>query len=592
MKRIAGIVIGLLLLFTKNIYSQIDILQEINVRYEIWEDGTIESNYQIKLTNLVTEKYASEYTLSLSNVNPMNVKYIENGVAHDAEVTKDGERSNIRIKFDEPVVGRDKTREFEISLTDNDTSVKSGEVWEVGFPSLNSEIENISYEIYIPKSFNNLAYVSPKYDRVLETSEYNIYYFDQKISSPISFAFGEFQVFSFQLTSHLENPVNRKSEVDIAIPPDTEFQRVVYKKITPEPLRVSVDDDGNYLARFELLPRGRVDVVVEGSVQIYPSARGVIKDLSDKRNYLRPTDFWQVTDPAILKTASELKDIAHIYNFVVDTLSYDYERVKPNIKRKGAVEALKDPDNSICMEFTDLFIALARAKGIPAREINGYAYTENQKLQPLSLVADVLHSWPEYWDEARQLWVPVDPTWENTTGGEDFFSKLDLRHFVFVIHGTNATEPYPPGSYKLGANPQKDIYVSFGDLPVERNVQLDLTINKKTGLFFGNREYEVIIRNNGNLSSFNTQYNVNFDNEEKVTETINVIPPFGETKMSVKVPFGFTGMKAPSKIKFSVGDEEITVTTNKELVMVVFATLSLAIIFGASLLAFKFIKRK
>src|SRR5258707_13577173 len=101
------------------------------------------------------------------------------------------------------------------------------------------------------------------------------------------------------------------------------------------------------------------------------------------------------------------------------------------------------------MEFTDLFIAMARAAGIRAREINGYAYTENKDSEPLSLVADVLHSWPEYWDKYNKEWILVDPTWGNTTHGIDFFHKLDLRHFTFVIHGVNSEFPLSPGSYKL-----------------------------------------------------------------------------------------------------------------------------------------------
>jgi len=83
------------------------------------------------------------------------------------------------------------------------------------------------------------------------------------------------------------------------------------------------------------------------------------------------------------------------------------------------------------MEFTDTFITLVRALGIPAREINGYAYAQNDRLRPLGLEQDVLHSWPEYYDFASQTWQQVDPTWGNTTGGLDYFHKFDLDHFTF-----------------------------------------------------------------------------------------------------------------------------------------------------------------
>ena len=144
-------------------------------------------------------------------------------------------------------------------------------------------------------------------------------------------------------------------------------------------------------------------------------------------------------NPIIIDEAKNLKTAKGIYDFVSTKLKYDYERVKPNVERLGAVNALNNPNSAICMEFTDLFIALARAAGIPAREVNGFAYTENPKIQPLSLVNDVLHAWPEYYDYEKGVWIPVDPTWASTTGGVDYFNKLDLRHFTFVMHGKSST---------------------------------------------------------------------------------------------------------------------------------------------------------
>ncbi|MBI2404889.1 transglutaminase domain-containing protein, partial [Candidatus Gottesmanbacteria bacterium] len=135
--------------------------------------------------------------------------------------------------------------------------------------------------------------------------------------------------------------------------------------------------------------------------------------------------------------------------------------------RKGAIAALVSPQNSICMEFTDLFVALARAAGIPAREVVGYAYTTNAKLRPLSLIADVLHAWPEYYDRERGIWVSVDPTWANTTRGVDYFTKLDFNHIAFAIHGAKSDAPYPAGFYKRSGTNSKDVVVSFADIAPE-----------------------------------------------------------------------------------------------------------------------------
>ena len=111
----------------------------------------------------------------------------------------------------------------------------------------------------------------------------------------------------------------------------------------------------------------------------------------------------------------------------------------------GALSALNNPTSAVCLEFTDLFVALSRAAGIPAREIDGYAYTNNAHDRPLSLTEDVLHAWPEYYDFDKKAWIMVDPTWGNTTGGIDYFNALDFDHIAFVIKGENSGYPIPAG---------------------------------------------------------------------------------------------------------------------------------------------------
>ena len=113
------------------------------------------------------------------------------------------------------------------------------------------------------------------------------------------------------------------------------------------------------------------------------------------------------------------------------------------------------------MEFTDVFIAIARAAGIPARESVGYAYTSNGRLRPLSFVADVLHAWPEYYDTDQHVWVPIDPTWASTTGGVNYFDKLDFNHIVFAHYGVTSDYPYPAGFYRKNGKTTKDVTVTF-----------------------------------------------------------------------------------------------------------------------------------
>jgi transglutaminase-like putative cysteine protease len=91
----------------------------------------------------------------------------------------------------------------------------------------------------------------------------------------------------------------------------------------------------------------------------------------------------------------------------------------------------------------------------------GYGYTTNPTLRPLSLVVDVLHAWPEYFDSDKKLWVPVDPTWGRTTRGTNYFDQPDFNHIVFAIHSTSNEEPLPPGFYRRPGQAGKDVVVDF-----------------------------------------------------------------------------------------------------------------------------------
>jgi hypothetical protein len=234
----------------------------------------------------------------------------------------------------------------------------------------------------------------------------------------------------------------------------------------------------------------------------------------------------------------------------------------------GAVAALQNPDQAICMEFTDLFIAIARAAGIPAREIDGYAYTENPQLQPLGLVADVLHAWPEYYDKDKGIWIPIDPTWASTSGGIDYFDKLDLRHFAFVVHGESSTTPYPPGSYKLGPNPQKDVYVSFGALPEDRITNLNVSVTPVRTLPFLNSIYSVNIDNPGPQATYAVYPTVYFDDKVSSSDYVEVLPPYSNYQFPINVPFSLLGKGTPSLITVTAAGSSAKIATNKTQVII------------------------
>jgi len=236
-----------------------------------------------------------------------------------------------------------------------------------------------------------------------------------------------------------------------------------------------------------------------------------------------------------------------------------------NIQRQGAVQALNNPDDVICTEFTDLFIALSRAAGVPAREINGYAYSTNPQLLPLATITDVLHAWPEYWDKSKQLWIQVDPTWENTSN-IDYFNKLDMTHLAFVIHGQNSQTPLPAGAYQNQNNLEKNIFVSFATPPdsiISQNLQLHFDLPNKLSPQQEADGY-LEINNINPLAAYNQEIRIWGENiaGEEVNKEITVIPPFGKERVKFTVKNNNILKNREGKVAAAVkaqGQEEQTI---------------------------------
>jgi hypothetical protein len=147
---------------------------------------------------------------------------------------------------------------------------------------------------------------------------------------------------------------------------------------------------------------------------------------------------------------------------------------------------------------------------IPAREINGYGYTKNRAVQPQNTTTDTLHAWPEYWSDTEKNWISVDPTWGNTTGGVDYFNKLDFSHITFVRHGLEDSYPLPAGAYK--SNPEsKYVQVEVAeDMPTE-NIE--------------SYTKDQVLYNTGNVAI--------------QSDAVGYLPPYGSFKIEESKSFSF-----------------------------------------------------
>ena len=511
-----------------------------NSSYEVTESGLTRVTQQVRIRNKTEFTYTPTYTITTGINDLKNLKTYNSsgGLPSKLEDTKDGDKS-IEVSFPEKVVGFGRVNEFTVSFDTNLIARKKGSIWEVSVPGLTDPQSFFEYNITlaIPSSFHDPSITKPK--KNLTGRGPYVFSKTEISNSGILILFGKSQYYRLLLSYHIENNKVVPVKTEIALPPDTSYQDVRIEKMTPVPEDVYQDLDGNWLAVYSLAPRERKTINAEILAHVFATP---IFDLAEPKGNLSASKYWEVNDPEIKKIAQELKTPSKIYDFVVGKLSYNYSKVESRNVRLGAKEALKRPDFAVCLEFTDLFIALTRAAGVRARSVEGYAYTQDSKLRPLSLVKDVLHSWPEFYDEERKAWIMVDPTWANTTGGMDYYNSLDFDHIAFVVKGESSTYPVPAGGYKLSKD-TKDVNVTFANTSTFRDIVKTQTLGNfpKYVLPLLSVDGQIVVKNLGNTAIKNKKLYVKSDFEPSYQEFyVDIIPPFGKKIINVsfdRTPF-------------------------------------------------------
>ncbi|MFZ5376674.1 MAG: transglutaminase-like domain-containing protein [Patescibacteria group bacterium] len=494
----------------------------LNTTYSVNEDGStyVEHNFQIK--NLTPTFFVNKYGLQLSSGNIADVRVTNGNQAIDAEVVNTDNKTTVGITFPDKVVGEGKIRRFTISYKNEDISQVSGQVLEVSIPKLNDPTAYDKYGVTLitPLKFGYPNRVTPEsFTQQIAGNKVELH-FSNLAGQSISAIYGEKQIFELKLRYILENDRNQPVISQITLPPDTSFQTVHYQTIEPKPQKIELDNDGNWIATYQLNNNSQVEIKAQAKVMLTLDQNKEIPVFLPTGNHLKTKEYWPVKNPDIITLATQNPTAEDIYNFTSTTLSYTTEPLSIDLKRLGAQAAIENPSKSTCQEFTDVFITLARANDIPARRATGFAYSENEKLRPLSLPGDVLHAWPEFFDQEKKVWRPIDPTWGNTAGGVDYFNQFDLNHIVFAFNGESSERPYPAGSYLQSETPQKNVEVTFAkDFPETQTKILATLKPQKIGFIDFPGTYRLELENATGRAWYNLNVSYRTDDPETLIST-------------------------------------------------------------------------
>ena len=136
-----------------------------------------------------------------------------------------------------------------------------------------------------------------------------------------------------------------------------------------------------------------------------------------------------------------------------------------------------------------------------------------------------------------------------------------VRYFAFVIHGKNDSEPKPPGSYKLGTNPQKSIFVTFSQTTPKSNEEINIRLARQTFTSPFSKIYEIEVQNQGNIAVYGLKTELYYDDERVESYSTGTIPPYGKATKEIKVNYGFFGTKAPESVSVVAHGQSLKIST-------------------------------
>ncbi len=478
--------------------------------YTIQPEGPTHVTHTIELKNNLSHIYATNYTLSTTGSQLTNIVTRDETGPLSSTASQSSDNTSIHLQIDRPAIGKDKVKTLMVDYETDDVAEVLGDTIGVNIPRLSKANEAQNYERIVKiAGFKDLpALIYPPASKTHTEGEFTVFTFLGHQNESLSLLFGESLTYKVELTYELKNSELSRIDSELALPPDTPYQHVQLQSIDPPPLDIRIDPDGNWLARYSLPPQDKLLIRATLYVRVYPLP--TLYDPSQKK-FIKTahSQYWQDNAQLVKDLAGRLQTPENIYEYLVDTFTYKYSG-NLTTNRQGALEALTSPHEVLCTEFTDSFVALGRTASIPTREINGYGFTKNPNLRPQGEVGDILHAWPEYLDPVKNIWISVDPTWGNTTGGVDYFHKLDFNHLTFVRHGLEDNYPLPAGAYKSRA---QDRYVSVElatDIPAEAS---------------SSHIKDHVLYNTGNVAL--------------IDETVGYIPPYGHVELQNPKPLSF-----------------------------------------------------
>jgi len=282
--------------------------------------------------------------------------------------------------------------------------------------------------------------------------------------------------FKTQTTSIQSNLVEFDLSYNFSVPGEThkisftvvlpqtipERQNILSIKYSPKPSRIFKENANRYAEFVFLNPDRKANIEINIKAELfrydlltakkkrqieYPEDLQLDDFLKSEKHIEKDNNLIQELAEDI-EGETEIDIVKNIYDFVIDNLEY----VILGKKDQGALRTL-ELGKGDCTEYSDLFVAICRAKSIPARVSSGYTIGADP--------ASSKHNWAEVYLQ-EYGWVPFDPAKgdiENAAFRNIAFSRM-RPIYIYLSHTRNDEIL---GNYNFGA------YNFWGDRPKFEN---------------------------------------------------------------------------------------------------------------------------
>jgi transglutaminase-like putative cysteine protease len=175
---------------------------------------------------------------------------------------------------------------------------------------------------------------------------------------------------------------------------ETSENRMAYWQLNGTPKK---GDGQTFRISFTMSAYETITHIDSSMVQMYQT------DTAEYERYTKPEKYIESNDPKVMQLAEEIAGeetnpyliTKMFFDYIIDT--YKYSKLGQGLN--GAKYLLENGIGE-CGDYSALFIALSRAKGIPARPVVGYWAISG---------TDQTHVWAEFFLEGIG-WIPVDAT--------------------------------------------------------------------------------------------------------------------------------------------------------------------------------------